>query len=141
MVPRPAQIRIGPARRFRIGPGAHDDVPDRNEKYPRRDPVPENPRLSRILRMRQSHISIIGAPLDLGQDRRGVDMGPSAIRVANLNKRLTALGYQVEDQGNIPVAHREASSEGPAHARYLPQIAETCRRLGLAVEKAATQGK
>jgi len=91
--------------------------------------------------MRQSHIAIIGAPLDLGQDRRGVDMGPSALRVANLNKRITQLGYQVEDQGNIPVAHREASSEGPAQARYLPQIAETCRRLGLAVEKAATQGK
>jgi arginase len=91
--------------------------------------------------MRQSHIAIIGAPLDLGQDRRGVDMGPSALRVANLNKRITQLGYQVEDQGNIPVAHREASNEGPAHARYLPQIAETCRRLGLAVEKAASQGK
>jgi arginase len=91
--------------------------------------------------MRQSHIAIIGAPLDLGQDRRGVDMGPSALRVANLNKRITQLGYQVEDQGNIPVAHREASNEGPAHARYLPQIAETCRRLALAVEKAATQGK
>jgi arginase len=91
--------------------------------------------------MRQSHIAIIGAPLDLGQNRRGVDMGPSALRVANLNKRITQLGYQVEDQGNIPVAQREASSEGPASARYLPQIAETCRRLALAVEKAATEGK
>jgi len=91
--------------------------------------------------MRQSHIAIIGAPLDLGQDRRGVDMGPSALRVANLNKRITQLGYQVEDQGNIPVAQREASREGPPEARYLTQIAETCRRLALAVEKAATQRK
>ena len=91
--------------------------------------------------MRQSHIAIIGAPLDLGQDRRGVDMGPSALRVANLNGRIASLGYQVEDLGNIPVPHRESSPAGPAHARYLPQIAESCRRVGLAVEKAAAQGK
>jgi arginase len=91
--------------------------------------------------MRQSHIAIIGAPLDLGQDRRGVDMGPSAMRVANLNKRLAALGYQVEDLGNIPVTQREAAPEGPPHSRYLPQIAETCRRLAIAVDKAATQRK
>ena len=43
--------------------------------------------------MRQSHIAIIGAPLDLGQGRRGVDMGPSALRVANLNARVASLGY------------------------------------------------
>ncbi len=91
--------------------------------------------------MRQSHVAIIGAPLDLGQDRRGVDMGPSAMRVANLNKRLAALGYQVEDLGNLPVDQPEVSPEGPLRARYLPQIAETCRRLGVAVDKAASQGK
>jgi arginase len=90
--------------------------------------------------MKQSHIAIIGAPLDLGQDRRGVDMGPSALRVANLNGRVASLGYQVEDEGNITVAQRESSPEGPAHARFLLQIADTCRRLGLAVEKAATAG-
>lgn len=91
--------------------------------------------------MRQSHIAIIGAPLDLGQDRRGVDMGPSAMRVANLNRRLASLGYQVEDLGNLAVEQPEALPEGPARARYLPQIAETCRRLGIGVEKAASQGK
>jgi arginase len=91
--------------------------------------------------MRQSHIAIIGAPLDLGQDRRGVDMGPSAMRVANLNKRLVSLGYEVEDRGNIPVAQPEAAPEGPSHARYLPQIAETCRRLAIAVGQAASQNK
>ena len=47
--------------------------------------------------MHSARTSIIGAPLDLGQDRRGVDMGPSALRVANLNKRLTSIGYDVED--------------------------------------------
>src|ERR1700747_1936311 len=91
--------------------------------------------------MKQSHIAIIGAPLDLGQDRRGVDMGPSAMRVANLNNRLASLGYEVEDLGNLAVEQPEALPEGPARARYLPQIAETCRRLGSAVEKSATKGK
>jgi arginase len=91
--------------------------------------------------MRRSHIAVIGAPLDLGAGRRGVDMGPSAMRVANLNRRLTSLGYQVEDLGNIAVDQAEASPEGPVQARYLPQIAETCRRIGLAVERAAGAGK
>src|SRR5689334_7494513 len=86
--------------------------------------------------MRQSHIAVIGAPLDLGAGRRGVDMGPSAMRVANLNKRLESLGYQIEDRGNIPVDQPEASPEGPVRARYLPQIASTCRRLATEVEKA-----
>lgn len=91
--------------------------------------------------MRQSHIAVIGAPLDLGAGRRGVDMGPSAMRVANLNKRLASLGYEVEDLGNIAVDQPEASPEGHAHARYLPQIAATCRRVGLAVEKTKSEGK
>ena len=91
--------------------------------------------------MRQSHIAVIGAPLDLGAGRRGVDMGPSAIRVANLNRRLASLGYEVEDLGNIAVDQPETSPEGPSDARYLPQIAATCRRVGLAVEKAKSEGK
>ena len=91
--------------------------------------------------MRQSHIAIIGAPLDLGQDRRGVDMGPSAIRVANLNKRLTALGYHVEDLGNVPVDQPESLPEGPARAKYLPQIAAACKRLAGMVDRALTKKK
>jgi arginase len=79
--------------------------------------------------MRQSHIAIIGAPLDLGQGRRGVDMGPSALRVANLNGRLAALGYTVEDLGNINVDQAEASPEGDSRAKYLAQIASSCGRL------------
>src|SRR5438270_9809340 len=91
--------------------------------------------------MRQSHIAIIGAPLDLGAGRRGVDMGPSAMRVANLNKRVASLGYEIEDLGNIPVEQAESAPEGPVHARYLAQIAKTCHRLGLTVEKAMSDGK
>jgi arginase len=79
--------------------------------------------------MRHSHIAIIGAPLDLGAGRRGVDMGPSAVRVANLNGRLAELGYVVEDLGNVPVVQPESQPEGQPQAKYLPQITETCVRL------------
>jgi len=91
--------------------------------------------------MKQSHIAIIGVPLDLGAGRRGVDMGPSALRVANLNARLASLGYQVEDLGNVPVHQPESLPIGPSRSRYLPQIAEACRRLAGAVQKAASEGK
>jgi arginase len=91
--------------------------------------------------MKQSDIAVIGAPLDLGQGRRGVDMGPSAVRVANLHKRISALGYSVEDLGNIPVAQAESVPEGSAHAKYLEEIAATCHRLGVMVEQALSRGQ
>jgi arginase len=81
-------------------------------------------------------VAIVGAPLDLGAGRRGVDMGPSAVRVANLNARLASLGYNVDDLGNVPVAQPESNPEGPSNARYLPQITETCTRLATLVENA-----
>jgi arginase len=90
--------------------------------------------------MRPSHIAIIGAPLDLGQGRRGVDMGPSAVRVANLNARLAALGYQVEDFGNVPVRQAEATPEGDPRAKYLAQIAATCEALAMQVKAALEHG-
>ena len=90
--------------------------------------------------MPHSHIAIIGAPLDLGQDRRGVDMGPSAVRVASLNARVASLGYEVEDLGNIPVVQAEATPEGDAHAKYLPQIAAACDALAGRVGQALARG-
>lgn len=90
--------------------------------------------------MPRSHIAIIGAPLDLGQGRRGVDMGPSAVRVANLNARVASLGYAVEDRGNVPVEQPEAAPEGHPRAKYLPQIAATCQRLALLVAETLTGG-
>jgi arginase len=90
--------------------------------------------------VRPSHISIIGAPLDLGAGRRGVDMGPSAVRVASLNARLTALGYQVEDFGNVPVREAEATPEGDPRAKYLPQIVSTCQALAVQVKGALEHG-
>ena len=91
--------------------------------------------------MRQSTIAIIGAPMDLGAGRRGVDMGPSAIRVANIHSRVAGLGYLVEDLGNVAVEQAESSPAGAKKARYLEQIAETCLRLAEKVERAVRQGK
>jgi len=68
-------------------------------------------------------------------------MGPSAIRVANLNKRLSDLGYRVDDLGNIPVDQPESLPEGPERAKYLPQIALACKRLASMVDRALTQKK
>lgn len=90
--------------------------------------------------MRYSQIAIIGAPMDLGAGRRGVDMGPSALRVAGLNEKLKRLGYDVRDLGNVAVDQPESAPVGPVNARYLPQIAQTCARLAGMVEEAADQG-
>ena len=90
--------------------------------------------------MPRSHIAIIGAPLDLGQGRRGVDMGPSAMRVANLNAKVASLGYVVEDRGNVPVEQAEVAPEGHPRAKYLPQIAATCHRLALMVAETLSGG-
>src|SRR3974377_1567506 len=91
--------------------------------------------------MRGSRIAIIGAPMDRGAGRRGVDMGPSALRVANLNERVASLGYNVEDLGNIHVVQAESVAPGAASARYLHEIAATCTRLANLVEAAAEDGK
>jgi arginase len=80
-------------------------------------------------------IRIIGVPMDLGASRRGVDMGPSAVRVAGLHPRLKQLGRQVEDVGNIVVRQPEEQPYGEKKARYLGEIAETCRELAEAVKK------
>src|SRR2546421_7408463 len=71
-------------------------------------------------------IRVIGVPLDLGQSRRGVDMGPSAVRVAGLEARLEAIGHIVEDAGNIAVAIPEQKKEGAANSKYLKEITATC---------------
>lgn len=85
-------------------------------------------------------IKVIGVPLDLGASRRGVDMGPSAVRVAGLEARLEALGHQVSDGGNITVAIAETKSAGDQTARYLKEITATCSRAADMVEKALAEG-
>jgi len=79
--------------------------------------------------------------MDLGAGRRGVDMGPSAMRVAGLNEKIASLGYEVEDLGNIVVDQPENSPMGPENARYIGQIAHTCQRLAHMVEQAADGGR
>jgi arginase len=81
-------------------------------------------------------IRIFGVPMDLGQQRRGVDMGPSAVRYAGLQERLQRLGYTVHDGGNISVAqHEEIETEKPSPEKYsgkahfLHEVALVCRRI------------
>ena len=80
-------------------------------------------------------VRIIGVPMDLGQSRRGVDMGPSAMRGAGLQLRLKQMGHQVEDIGNISVKQPEEMSVGEKRAKYMTEIAETCKDLAGIVQK------
>jgi arginase len=82
-----------------------------------------------VARIQGAGVRLFGVPLDLGAGRRGVDMGPSALRLAGLAETLRALGRSVEDAGNIPVPQRETLPEGNAHLRFLQPIAEVCRSL------------
>ena len=84
--------------------------------------------------------TVIGAALDLGSGRRGVDMGPSAIRYAGLDGRIESLGYAYEDRGNVGTAVPEAIDPGDEQARFLPQIKETCRHIADLVAEAAGSG-
>jgi len=86
-------------------------------------------------------VAVIGAPLDLGAGRRGVDMGPSAIRYAGVETRLRALGYEVEDHGNVFAAVAEAADEGDEHVRFLPQILESTSRVAELVRSAREAGQ
>jgi arginase len=85
-------------------------------------------------------IAIIGAPLDLGQGRRGVDMGPSAIRYAGLEERLEELGFAVRDHGNVETAVPEATALRDERARFLPEIKETCERIAAKVSEESRSG-
>ncbi len=85
-------------------------------------------------------VAIIGAGLDLGQQRRGVDMGPSAIRYAGLDGRLRALGRAVVDRGDVPVPVPEATDEGSQTCRYLGPIRQVCEGIATRVAAAVAEG-
>lgn len=74
-------------------------------------------------------IHLIGVPLDLGANRRGVDMGPSALRYAGLQSALVNLGHTVHDMGNLIVPGPEQRPVGPPNAQYLPAIVDVCNEL------------
>jgi arginase len=86
-------------------------------------------------------VAIIGAALDLGQGRRGVDMGPSAMRAAGLEERIRSLGYEVREHGNVESPEPEATALHDERARFLPQILETCSRIAGAVGEAIAAGE
>lgn len=88
----------------------------------------------------QKKATIIGVLMDLGADRRGVDMGPSAVRVAGLNERLETLGYEVTDAGNIPVRNPEMMQIADRKLKYLPEIAAACQALADQVEASLESG-
>jgi len=89
-----------------------------------------------------TRVDIIGVPMDLGADRRGVDMGPSAIRYARLSKRLLALGVpELHDHGNLAVPAPESLNVGEVlNAKYLPAIRAVCNELADLVAQAVSEG-
>jgi arginase len=85
--------------------------------------------------------TIIGAALDLGAGRRGVDMGPSAIRYAGLEERLMALGMECVDRGNVATAVAEATAAADPRARFLPEILAACERIAAIVSEALEEDR
>jgi arginase len=86
-------------------------------------------------------VDIIGVPMDLGASRRGVDMGPYAVRYAQLHEQLRALGIErIEDHGNLHVPIREAVDPHDKHAKYLDVIDQICAELAGIVDRAVRDG-
>jgi len=94
---------------------------------------------------KRKQISLLGVPMDLGTHLRGVDMGPSAIRIAGLNEKLRGLGLRVRDLGNLSVPHahvaRESADKGARAMPFAPPIARVCRELMLTVERELQRGE
>jgi arginase len=86
-------------------------------------------------------VAILGAPLDLGAARRGVDMGPSAIRYAGLAEHLGSLGLDVTDLGNVGAEIPEIAAVQDERARYLPDILASCAQIATRVRDIATDGR
>ena len=79
--------------------------------------------------MRPERVHLIGVSLDLGGNRRGVDMGPSAFRIAGLSERLAALGATVVDEGDLIAPNPEVKAVGDPNKKYIREIARVCERL------------
>lgn len=90
---------------------------------------------------KKRNIGVIGVPIDLGAGRRGVDMGPSAIRIADLEKRLEELGHKVTDYGDLDVMIPETQKVGTGKLRYKKPILAACRELMKSVEKCLDDGR
>ncbi|WP_267888724.1 arginase [Bacillus weihaiensis] len=89
----------------------------------------------------KKHISIIGVPMDLGQSRRGVDMGPSAIRYAGVVERLEDLDYEIYDCGDIEIGRRETQEEaGGEKLKHLKAVSEANEKLASSVDEVIEKG-
>jgi arginase len=86
-------------------------------------------------------ISVIGMPMDFGQTHRGVDMGPSALRVAGLNEQLAKLDLRVRDEGDVSCDIMTTQDVAEPRLRFLPAVVEGCARLAAAVEEVAARGE
>jgi arginase len=85
-------------------------------------------------------VHVLGVPMDLGSGRRGVDMGPSAIRIAGLDDRLVELGHKVVDEGDIVIKNMEELKVGDPHARYLSEISRAAGILAKKIDRIMTLG-
>jgi arginase len=90
---------------------------------------------------KQQTVTVIGFPIDLGSGRRGVDMGPSALRIAGLESKLEQLGYKVEDTGDITIEIMERQKVSNPKLKYLAEILKTSKMLAARVEKVLEQNK
>ena len=88
-----------------------------------------------------SRLAILGAPLDLGTSRRGVDMGPSAIRYSGLAERIEELGGEVVDYGNVAAEMPELASVRDENVRYLPAILATCSQIATRVAEVLKENR
>ena len=93
------------------------------------------------LSAKQKIVRLVGVPMDLGAGRRGVDMGPSAIRIAGVAPGLRHLGFTVEDDGDVGVPAPETRDPGSPNARYLEPIYHVCNRLRLRVRRSLEQAE
>ena len=119
-----------PSRWRRAGPrGGAAEAPNSPGVITQPSAAPTVPGRKRIAR-----VDVIGVPMDLGADRRGVDMGPSAIRYARLKESLERLGIEVTDRGNLRVPVPESASTAEQNAKYFPIIQAVCEELAGVVD-------
>src|SRR5579862_384026 len=90
--------------------------------------------------MKPRTIHVHGVPLDLGGARRGVDMGPSALRIAGLGERLTGIGCTVVDRGDLPAPIPETQAERDPKKKYIREIARVCQKLYQQVYQTLEEG-
>src|SRR5215471_21839687 len=86
-------------------------------------------------------VSILGVPLSYGQSKGGVHLGPAAIRVAGLAQRISSLGYEVNDRGDLPIERSHSLPGFDEKLKYLTEIHDACERLTIQVEEMADAGE